>query len=68
MARSHSTDLVSLVAGVLFLGIVCTWALERADLLAGIRGWLLPLLLVGVGVYGLVGARPRRSRDRATDS
>ncbi len=68
MIRSHSTDLVSLVAGVLFLGIVGTWALERADLFAGIRGWLLPLLLVGVGVYGLVGARPRRRQDQASDS
>ena len=66
--KRHSTDLVSLVAGVLFLGILGTWALERADLLAGVRGWILPVLLVAVGGYGLLGAPRRRNRDRATVS
>lgn len=56
----HSTDMISLVSGVIFLGVVATWALHRADLVSGLRDWLLPLLLVGVGVIGLIGVRPRR--------
>ncbi len=62
--RRHDTDMVSLVTGAIFLGVVGTWALEWADLLAGVRGWLLPLLLIGVGIVGLIGVRPRRRTDR----
>lgn len=59
----HSTDMVSLISGAIFLGVTGTWALERADVLSGVRGWLLPLLLIGVGVIGLIGIRPRRRTD-----
>ncbi len=64
--RKHSTDMVSLVSGVIFLGVTGTWALDRADLLGGIGPWLLPTLLIGVGVVGLIGIRPRR-RDTAAE-
>lgn len=70
----HDTDIFSLVAGLLFLGIVGTWALDGAALLPGSRGWLLPLVLVGAGVVGLLSARPRRrsrgelDADEPTDS
>lgn len=56
----HESDGVSLVAGLIFLGIAGTWALGRIDLLAGTRGWLLPLVLLAAGVAGLLTARPRR--------
>ncbi len=56
----HDTDVVSLVAALLFLGIVGSWALDRSALLPGSKGWLLPLVLVAAGVVGLLGARPRR--------
>lgn len=59
----HDTDIVSLVAGLLFLGIVGTWALDAAALLPGSRGWLLPLVLVAAGVAGLLSARPRRRQS-----
>lgn len=66
--KQHSTDLVSLVAGVIFLGIVGTWALGQADLLDGLRGWILPVLLIGVGLIGLIGIRPRRTDSNTTDT
>lgn len=65
--RSHSTDMVSLVAGVIFLGVAGTWALARLDLLAGVRGWLLPVLLIAAGVIGLIGIRPRRQTAQVID-
>lgn len=66
--RRHGTDMVSLVSGVIFLGVAGSWALDRADLLDGIRGWLLPVLLIGVGVIGLVGIRPRRQDSHGEDA
>ncbi len=56
----HRTDMVSLVSGVIFLGVVGTWLLDRIDVLADLRGWVLPLLLIAAGVIGLVGIRPSR--------
>lgn len=64
----HRTDMVSLVAGAILLGVLGTWALERTNTLSGARGWLLPLLLIGVGIIGLIGVRPRRPTDEAADS
>jgi len=64
----HSTDMVSLISGALFLGVAGAWALDRADLLGGLRGWLLPLLLIAVGVIGLIGIRPRRQAARTHDA
>lgn len=59
----HNTDMVSLITGAIFLGVTGTWALERAEVLSGVRGWLLPLLLIGVGIIGLIGIRPRDRTD-----
>lgn len=66
--KRHSTDLVSLVGGVIFLGVVGTWAVGQADLLGGFRGWLLPVLLIGVGLIGLIGIRPRRQDEQTGNS
>ncbi len=62
----HPTDTVSLVAGLFFLGVVATWLLDRGGLLPGSRGWLVPLMLIGVGVVGLLSARPRRRASTGT--
>ncbi|MEP6695290.1 MAG: hypothetical protein ABJA34_00265 [Pseudonocardiales bacterium] len=58
----HSSDVVSLVAGLIFIGIAALWAMARADLLPGSRGWLLPVVLVAAGAAGLYTA-VRRGRD-----
>lgn len=60
--------MVSLVTGAIFIGVVGTWTLERTNALPGARGWLLPLLLIGVGIIGLVGIRPHRRTDESPDS
>ncbi|PZS27535.1 MAG: hypothetical protein DLM59_16270 [Pseudonocardiales bacterium] len=58
----HGSDVVSLVAGLIFLGIAGRWALGGTDLLPGNGGWLLPVILIAAGVAGLLSAR-RRQRE-----
>ncbi|MDQ6874723.1 MAG: hypothetical protein M3042_06625 [Actinomycetota bacterium] len=63
----HPTDTVSLVAGLLFLGIVGVWALERSGVAPGAQAWILPALLIAVGAVGLLSVRPRRREAPGTD-
>ncbi len=65
--QRHSSDVVSLVAGLIFLGIAGRWALGGTDLVPGNGGWLIPLILIAAGVAGLLSARQRRS-DAAEDA
>lgn len=62
--RRHELDAVSLVFGLLFLGVAALWGFSGDTLLRG-PGWRLPLLLIGVGVGGLavslLAGRGRRS-------
>ncbi|MGA8113283.1 MAG: hypothetical protein WCA46_06450 [Actinocatenispora sp.] len=61
--RTHPTDVVSLVFGLIFLGLAGWWLL---DLVAGVTlplGWLLAVTLIVVGGIGLFAAvRPGRRR------
>lgn len=58
--RSHSADIVSLVAGTLFMLVAITgmtgstwsWGLHAR--------WLLPAALVGLGLIGLASVLSRR--------
>ncbi len=60
--RKHELDLVSLVAGVLFIAIAAAYLVAgNADLTVSAR-WLLPLALIGIGLAGL--ASPLRHRRR----
>ena len=61
----HETDTVSLVAGLLFVAIAGLWALSRAGVLANTGRWLVPLVLIAVGVAGLLTARPRGDRRQS---
>lgn len=58
--QQHSSDVVSLVAGLIFLGIAGRWALDGTDLIPGNGGWLIPLILIAAGVAGLLSTRQRR--------
>lgn len=53
--KRHETDLTSLVAGLTFCGIAIAYLLGE---LVG-RGldlrWVVPILLIGLGVAGLTG-------------
>ncbi len=66
----HPLNVGYLVIGLVFLGISGAWALHAAGVVdnADVR-WLVPLVLVGAGLVGLVafaakGVRGGRSEDR----
>lgn len=63
-AGLHPVNVLHLVFGVAFVGLVVNWALIESGTVGGhgLR-WLLPIPWVAAGVAGLVGAAPRlRSR------
>ncbi len=51
--RRHEMDVLSLVAGLLFVGAALIWGVAD-DPVEALRGWPLPVLLIAVGVAGLV--------------
>ena len=54
--KRHQTDFVSLVAGVLFLGVAVTYLVAAgADYDVDLR-WFGPALLIGLGLAGLAGS------------
>lgn len=54
--KRHDTDFVSLVAGVLFLGVAVTYLVAAgADYDVDLR-WFGPALLIGLGLAGLAGS------------
>lgn len=62
--RRHEPDVASFLQGILFVGIGLTYLVaavqhQRVDPL-----WVLPTLLLGVGVAYLAGALVRRLMDR----
>ena len=63
--KAHDTDVVSLVFGLLFLGVSAMWPLVHYDIL-GLPGLEVaaPVLLVSVGLAGLMASLGRLRRDR----
>ena len=59
--RRHELDPISLVFGVAFTGLGLLLLTGRVDAAVRLR-WIWPLLLLGLGVAILAGARPRRER------
>lgn len=71
--KRHELDLVSLIAGTVFLLVAVTHLVGAATDATVDLGWLFPVALLGLGVAGLAGAlrgRPGRddSRDREVSS
>jgi hypothetical protein len=54
--RRHDLDLVSLITGALFLLVATTHLLAAGTEDHPGLGWLVPVVLVGLGVAGLAGA------------
>lgn len=55
-ARERSRiDVISLVAGLFFLGVAAVWGFSGRTLTTD-GNWMLPLLLLGVGLIGLIAA------------
>ncbi|MFL6129284.1 MAG: hypothetical protein ACJ73E_09485 [Mycobacteriales bacterium] len=66
--RRHEVDVLSLVAGLLFVGAALIWGLAD-DPGAALRGWPLPVLLIAVGAAGLLTSLGGwRGRGRAAGS
>ena len=56
----HPVNVLHLVMGVAFLGIVVIWALVESDAAgASDLRWLLPIPWVAAGIAGLVATAPR---------
>jgi hypothetical protein len=71
-AATHPLSVSYLVVGLVFLGLAGMWALRVADVIdTNQLGLMLPLILVGAGVVGLVAftakgvSRSRRAQARA---
>ena len=63
--RRHPLDLTSLIAGLVFVGVavaylVGTWTGTHVG-----AGWLLPVVLIGLGLAGLGGAVRRGIQQSA---
>lgn len=69
--RRHEVDVLSLVAGLFFVGAALIWGLA-GDPAAALEGWPLPVLLIAVGVAGLLtsvgGWRGRDRRSAGSDA
>lgn len=63
--KRHDVDVVSLVFGLLFVGVSLMWPLVHFDVL-GLPGLEVaaPVLLVSVGLAGLMASLGRLRRDR----
>ena len=63
--KRHDVDVVSLVFGLLFVGVSLMWPLVHFDVL-GLPGLEVaaPVLLVSVGLAGLLASLGRLRRDR----
>jgi hypothetical protein len=64
MSQRHATDVVSLIFGIIFGGVVLVWALAGADVIdPGSVGLAAPAILIAAGAVGLVvalrGTSPR---------
>jgi hypothetical protein len=61
--QRHELDPFSLVAGLLFAALGGLFLLDAADVLSVQARWVWPILLIGLGIAGLVSARPRADLD-----
>ena len=63
--KRHDVDVVSLVFGLLFVGVSLMWPLVHFDVL-GLPGLEVaaPVLLISVGLAGLMASLGRLRRDR----
>lgn len=57
----HDLDPVALVAGVVFSGTALAALLESGTGLAA--RWVVPVLLIAIGIAGLLATRPSGQRD-----
>ncbi|HEX5494817.1 MAG TPA: hypothetical protein VFX70_09620 [Mycobacteriales bacterium] len=59
----HPIDVVSLVFGLMFLGVAALWGTPTPSVING-SGWRLPVLLIAAGTAGLLVSLRGRRGDR----
>ena len=64
--RRHDTDVVSFTAGVLFLAIGLAYLLPEVSGIRVATAWVVPALLIGLGVCGLLAAFTSRPAGPGT--
>ena len=66
--KRHSTDVVSLVFGLLFLGVTAMWPFVQYDIM-GLPGLevAVPVLLVSIGLAGLLASLNKLRGERAPE-
>jgi hypothetical protein len=62
--RRHETDVLSLVAGLLFIALAAIFVLAESGSLDLEPRFIWPVLLIGLGVAGLAGSRGRARRTQ----
>jgi len=66
--KNRELDAVAVVFGLLFLACAGMWAVSRVvDVSWAVAGWLVPLLLLGIGTVGLLTVL-RRGGSAESDS
>lgn len=58
--KRHDLDLVSLIAGTVFLLVAVSALIEAASDVSVDLTWLVPAALIAIGAAGLAGALRRR--------
>ena len=64
--KRHDTDVVSFTAGVLFLAIGLAYLLPEVTGIRVATAWVVPALLIGLGVCGLLAAFTSRPAGAGT--
>lgn len=66
--KKHPVDVVSLIFGLIFVGIAAWWLLARVSAVALPAGWVIAIALVVIGAIGLLAAiRPGHRESDRTD-
>ncbi len=64
-AGRHTANVVSLVAGLLFCGIAFSWMLITSGVLStSDLAWIVPVLLMGAGIAGVVASIGRNKKGQ----
>ena len=61
--QRHDRDDTSLVAGLLFLALGAAYLLDAVTGISIDARWVLPVLLIGLGLAGLAASLPRALRS-----